>query len=40
LLLGLGTLIGGGLGTNDIKNPSVPKLPPISQVATQFGIGN
>jgi len=37
--LGIGTLIAGAFGGGD-KNPSVPKLPPVSQVATQFGIGN
>jgi len=39
-ILGIGTLIAGAAGANSIKNPSIPKLPPVSQVATQFGIGN
>ena len=40
LILGVGTIVGGIEGADSVKSPSIPKLPHIANVATQFGIGN
>ena len=40
LILGVGTIVGGIEGADSVKSPSLPKLPHIANVATQFGIGN
>ena len=40
LILGIGTIVGGIEGAESHKNPSIPKIPPIANVATQFGVGN
>jgi hypothetical protein len=40
LILGVGTIVGGiEGGKSAVKNPAVPKPPPIANVSTQFGIG-
>jgi hypothetical protein len=38
LLFGIGSLVGGMEGANSIKNPPVPKIPPMAQSSVQFGF--
>ena len=40
LILGVSTLVGGIEGAESVKSPSLPKLPHIANVSTQFGLGN
>jgi hypothetical protein len=40
LIFGIVTAVAGAEGAASIKNPSVPKIPTIANVSTQFGIGN
>jgi hypothetical protein len=40
LIFGIVTAVAGAEGAASIKNPSVPKIPAIANVSTQFGIGN
>ena len=39
LILGVGLAAAGIGGAESIKNPSLPKLPKIANVSTQYGIG-
>ena len=38
LILGIGSLVGGMEGANSIKNPPIPKMPPMAQSSVQFGF--
>ena len=38
LILGVASLVGGMEGANSIKNPPVPKIPPMAQSSVQFGF--
>lgn len=40
LIFGIVTAVAGAEGAASIKNPSIPKIPTIANVSTQFGIGN
>jgi len=40
LIFGIGIAAAGIAGADSVKNPSVPKVPTIANVSSQFGIGN
>lgn len=39
LLGGIGAIVGGVEGANSIKNPTLPKLPPLANTSVQMGVG-